>query len=243
MCYKGSISKEERKLMGYGNKGKKGIRTIQPSYNVNAFSNPAIPIVAQDSPDYITTATWGLVPFWGKRDPEKFLKDSKYTLNARGEDFWETKSYKPYVQEGRCVILFDGFYEPHTFSSNKKQPFYCYVPNDAGDYNSRSILPIAGIYSIMDDEYYVSLVTTEANDFFAKVHNVKKRMPLVLDDKLVEEWIKPEQSKSVIDDLVRKGFTSKEFHAHAVSNDIYKRDFVRDGKDVIDPVQPIQNIF
>lgn len=36
-----------------------------------------------------------------------------------GEDFWETKSYKNYIQEGRCLILFDGFYEPHTIGKKK----------------------------------------------------------------------------------------------------------------------------
>ncbi|WP_051199729.1 SOS response-associated peptidase [Christiangramia echinicola] len=246
MCYKGSISKEEAKidyLQKQQDKSKK-IRIPHKSYHFNAFSNPIINIVAQDEPNIISEATWGLIPFWGMSDPKKFLSGKQYTNNARGEDLYETKSYKNYVPKHRCVILFDGFFEPHHYDKKQNQPYFCYIPETSdGDYKNRELLSIGGIYSIVDDHYYVSLVTTEANDFFAEVHNNKKRMPLVLDNNLVKEWISPDQSKSVIDDLVRTGFTSKEFKAHPVSSDIYKTDFHRDGQEVIEPVKPIQDIF
>ncbi len=249
MCYKTVESKRNKELAEIMKMNRNDHEMeVQPSYNINAFSNPSIHIIAQDEPDYITTATWGLVPFWGQRDPATFLAKNNYTLNARGEDFWETKSYKPYVQEGRCVMLFDGFYEPHTiYQKDKKkplkQPYFCYIPEDGKDFNDRKQLQIGGIYSKVGGEYYVTLVTTEANDLFAKIHNAKKRMPLVLDDKLVKEWIAPNQSKSVIDDLVRDGFTSQQMHAHAVTNDIYKTDFLRDGKENIEPVAQLEKII
>lgn len=244
MCYKTTQEENARQLEKIMEKKRREgsfANELPFKFDLNAFANPEIFIIAQDSSEYISTATWGLVPFWGKKDPEAFLKNKKYTLNARGEDFWETKSYKPYVQEGRCVMLFDGFYEPHTYKGDKKQPYYCYIPKN-GDYKSRHQLQIAGIYSVVNDNYYVSLVTTEANDFFATVHNAKKRMPLVLDAKFVKDWLEPNQSKSVIDGLVREGFTSKQFHAHAVTNDIYKRDFIRDDKSIIEPVEPIEDL-
>ncbi|MEO2062620.1 MAG: SOS response-associated peptidase family protein [Christiangramia sp.] len=238
MCYKGTLTTQERKLKGYGSKGSKGVKPIKLSHHINAFTNPTIPIIAQEYPEFEISATWGLVPFWGKKNPSEFLAKNSYTLNARGEDFWETKSYKNYIQEGRCLILFDGFYEPHTIGK-KKQPYYCYISEKEHDYNQREILPIAGIYSNIDDNYYVSLVTTAANDFFAKIHNAKERMPLVLDQNLLEPWLEPNQSKSVIDDIVRNGFTKENFQAHPVSNDIYKRDYIRDDAELIKPVAPL----
>jgi len=243
MCYKASQTKEsiESEIFISAQGKSKNYNPLQRSFHFNAFGNPPINIIAQDNPTEIIEGTWGLVPFWGKKNPEAFLQDKKYTLNARGEDFWETKSYKPYVQEGRCLMIFDGFFEPHHYNSKQRQPYYCYI-TETNNFEDRRAFSIAGIYSKVDDEYYVSLVTTEANDFFAEIHNNKKRMPLVLDKNLAHEWIAKNQSKSVIDDLVREGFTSEQFSAHPVSNNIYKNDFHRDGKEVIEPVEPLEEL-
>ncbi len=236
MCYKGSIAAEERKIQDrISRKFKKGIK-YTPSYHLNAFANPNLYIVAQDEPDVIQEAVWGLVPDWKKNDPNGFLSGKQYTNNARGEDLYETKSFKDHVINERCWILFDGFFEPHYYSSKIQQPYFCYIP-DGESFLERDILSIAGIYSKIQEEYYVSLVTTEANDFFAEIHNKQKRMPLVLDPHLREEWISKNQSKSVISNLVKKGFTSGEFRDHPVSNQLYKGG---NDESTIQPVDPFQ---
>lgn len=237
MCYKGSIAAEERKIQDrISRKFKKGVK-YTPSFHLNAFANPHLYIVAQDEPNLIQEGIWGLVPDWKKHDPQGYLSGKQYTNNARGEDLFETKSYKDHVINERCWILLDGFFEPHYYSSKVQQPFYCYIPED-NSYLDREVLSIAGIYSKVKDDYYVSLVTTEANDFFAEVHNKQKRMPLVLDPQLREEWIAKGQSKSVILDLVEKGFISKEFRAHPVSNELYKGS---NDKTTIMPVEPLES--
>ena len=241
MCYSGSLTKDKWQVKKPNQIDIKYDLPEINSYYINAFTNADIAIIPQDNPDKAIKATWGLVPFWGKSDPQKFLSGKQYTNNARGEEMYEKKSYKGEVENHRCIILFDGFYEPHWYDSKQQQPYYCYVPKD-NDYKEREILPIGGIYSKVDDQYYVSLVTTKANEFFTTVHNKKKRMPLVLDDNLVKEWIEPNQSKSVVDDLVHEGFTSKQFRAHPVGN-IYSKSFNKKGIDIIEPVEPIQELL
>ncbi|CAM4029138.1 SOS response-associated peptidase [Gillisia hiemivivida] len=237
MCYKGSIAAEERRIEDRISRNFKKKVQYTPSYNINAFANPKVYIVAQDEPNVIKEAIWGLVPDWKKNDSQGFLSGKQYTNNARGEDLYETKSFKDHVINERCWILFDGFFEPHYYSSKIQQPYFCYIP-DGNSVFDREILTIAGIYSKIHDDYYVSLVTTEANNFFAEIHNKQKRMPLVLDPRLREEWILMDQSKSVISDLVKKGFISDEFRAHPVSNQLYKGS---NDESTIQAVEPFQS--
>jgi putative SOS response-associated peptidase YedK len=236
MCYKGSIAAEKRKIQDRISRNFKKEIEYTPSYHLNAFANPNIYIVTQEEPDVIQEGIWGLIPDWKKNDPNGFLSGKQYTNNARGEDLYETKSFKDHVINERCWILFDGFFEPHYYSAKTQQPYFCYIP-DGKSFLDREILSIAGVYSKIQDDYYVSLVTTEANDFFAEVHNKQKRMPLVLDPNLREEWISKNQSKSVISDLVNKGFINAEFHAHPVSNQLYKGS---NEESTIQPVEPFK---
>ncbi|RKS53209.1 putative SOS response-associated peptidase YedK [Gillisia mitskevichiae] len=221
MCYKGSIAAEERRIQDRVSRNFKDKIKYTPSYNINAFANPQIYIVAQDDPDVINLGVWGLVPNWKTNDPKGFLSKKQYTNNARGEDLYETPSYKDHVVNERCWILFDGFFEPHYHSPKIQQPYFCYIP-EGRSISKRQILTIAGIYSKIQDEYYVSLITTEANDFFSEIHNKQKRMPLVLDTSLREKWLLKDQPKTMILDLVANGFTKDKFYAHPVSNQLYK---------------------
>jgi len=221
MCYKGSLVAEQRRIEDRVSRNFKKKIQYLPSHNINAFANPNVYIVAQDDANVIKEGVWGLVPDWKNNDPQDFLSGKQYTNNARGEDLYETRSFKNHVINERCWIIFDGFFEPHYYSSKSQQPYFCYIP-DGNLVLNRQILTVAGIYSKIKNNYYVSLVTTEANDFFAEVHNKQKRMPLVLDTHLREEWISKNQSKSVILNLVKNGFTNEEFHAHPVSDLLYK---------------------
>ena len=242
MCYRGSLSVQsiENEVMVKGwDKSKKPKIT---SFNFNAFSNPKINIIAQDNPGEVSDATWGLVPSWGSKDPKQFLSKNQYTNNARGEEMYEKKSYKNFIDNGRCLILFDGFYEPHAYDKKNKQTYYCYIANGE-KMEDRKIMAIGGIYSKIANEYYVSLVTTEANEFFSIVHNEKKRMPLVLAEDLSREWIEKNQTPNIIKQLVIEGVTKEQFNAHPISSDINKRDFHRDSPEVIEPVEAFENIF
>lgn len=92
------------------------------------------------------------------------------------EKHTEAKSYKEPILKRRCLILADGFFEPHYPNDNfKAKPKYCYL-------EGRKLFTFAEVYYLYSPDYYsVSLITTEANPFFEEVHNKKKRMPLVLD--------------------------------------------------------------
>ncbi|RQP13469.1 MAG: hypothetical protein EAS48_03755, partial [Chryseobacterium sp.] len=38
---------------------------FKPSKFLNGFSHPQLPIIMDETRDILSTATWGLIPFWG----------------------------------------------------------------------------------------------------------------------------------------------------------------------------------
>lgn len=103
--------------------------------------------------------------------------------------------------------------------------------------DGRDLFCFAGVYTELDsDTYSCSILTTEANAFFAEIHNVKKRMPLVLDEELHAEWCNGDLNENNVLELMKHGFTSKDFKAHPVSRDLYKRGIDTNTPDILTPV-------
>lgn len=206
-----------------------------PYFHRSGFSYSNLQIIKMDEPQSIYPASWGLVPEWGMKDVDAFRK--KYnTLNTKSETLFSGLS-KDSAMDKRCIILVDGFFEPHK-ENGISIPNFCYIPTSRyGD--GRDQFAFAGIYSVIEDTsdaYTCSILTTEANDFFAEVHNVKKRMPLVLDEGLYPEWFNDGLNEENLTELMKHGFTSKDFKAHAVSRDLYKRGIDTDKEYIISPI-------
>ncbi len=144
----------------------------------SAFSNPFLPIILQDR--VIGLGKWGLIPSW-VRECKKAEEIVKYTINARVETLTEKPSFKGSVNNGRVLILLDGFYE-WKHIDGKKIPYY--ISNK----NSKPLL-IAGLLSTWADVNTFSIITTVALGIMAEIHNTKLRMPFVLEEKDVDLWL------------------------------------------------------
>ena len=108
----------------------------------------------------------------------QMLSDIK-TFNARSESIDKKPSFSSSFRSKRCIIPVKGFFEwQHV--GNEKIPWYIY-------HSENEILSIAGLY----DEWIenntgevfstFSIITTDANDLMAEIHNSAKRMPAILD--------------------------------------------------------------
>lgn len=221
MCYEVSSTKEKPEIQKYSKAEFEIPFEYEPFYQRSAFGYPNLQIIKMDAPDKIYPATWGFVPDWAMNNIDGFRK--KYpTFNARSETILTSNTYKQSAIDKRCLIIADGFFEPHKLN-NQSIPYYCYIPSK--DYkDGRDLFVFAGLYSEMDEFVYsCTIITKEANDFFAEIHNAKKRMPLVLDEGLKEEWFEEGLSDNQITELMFNGFTGKDFKAHPVSSDFYKK--------------------
>ncbi|HSI71334.1 MAG TPA: SOS response-associated peptidase [Gillisia sp.] len=158
--------------------------TYMPMDEINAFTFSKTPVITNDNRGEIQMYNWGLIPFWAKDE-----KIKKMTLNARIETLEEKPAFRNSV-ENRCLVIADGYYEWQWLDpAGKHKQKYLLLPKD------QEIFAFAGIYSSWKDPKTnnlvnsYSIVTTEANELMSKIHNNKKRMPVVLKKEDRQLWL------------------------------------------------------
>lgn len=157
---------------------------FKPSKFLNGFSHPQLPIIMDETRDILSTATWGLIPFWAK---DRTIQ--KQTLNAKIETIKEKPSFKNSFNK-RCLVLVNGFYEWKWLDDKGKQKHKHYLT-----VKDQEIFSLGGIYSNWTNKETgeelttVSIVTTQANKLMAEIHNSKHRMPIVLHHNIEKQWL------------------------------------------------------
>lgn len=228
MCYSKSLTKSETEIEEHFERQFEIPLLFEPYYWLSGFDHPNVFIIPLDDPNAIWPATWGLIPEFGMDSPEQFRKKAN-TLNAKSEQVYNTRSYRKSIPDKRCLIIADGFYEPHHYNENS-YPHYCRLKD-------KSLFTFAGIYTKLDEELYTcSILTVEANTFFGEIHNVRKRMPLVLDSEFENEWIRPDLEKHHIEELMRVGFIKSDFEAYPVNRNLYKTGFDKNTNKAIEKI-------
>ena len=96
-------------------------------------------------------------------------------INARAETALERRTFRESVLHRRCVIPARHFYE---WDSDKNKVIFFR--------EDRPVLFMAGFYNRFQDGARFIILTTEANASVDPVHN---RMPLVLDEGELEDWV------------------------------------------------------
>ncbi|MBU2947365.1 SOS response-associated peptidase [Zobellia uliginosa] len=228
MCYSTSLTKSEDAIEEHFNKEFEVPLLYEPYYYLSGFEHPNLFIIPQDNPNFIWPSIWGLIPEFAIKNPEEFRSKAN-TLNAKGETIFNTRSFKGSIESQRCLIIADGFYEPHHYNGTS-YPHYCKLEN-------HSLFTFAGIYTKLDEELYTcSILTVEANKFFSEVHNNKKRMPLVLDSEFEDEWLRNDLNEKHIKELITSGFTSEDFEAYPVTRSLYSKSFDKNTAQAIQKV-------
>lgn len=155
-----------------------------PREEINGFAHSPYPVITDEDATHIVMAQWGLVPFWAKDDSIK-----RATLNAKIETLDKKPSYRNSTDK-RCLVIADGYYEWQWLDpKGKEKQKYLIRPED------QEIFALAGIYSYWKnpetgkDVQSFSIVTTEANELMAEIHNNKKRMPVLLREADRTKWL------------------------------------------------------
>lgn len=184
---------------------------LNPVYYKHAFTFPKCYVITQEEPHILNAYIWGLIPSFIKSlaEAEKIRVN---TINARGETVFEKPSFKNEILTQRCIIPVDGFFE-YKEVNKKKYPHYIFLKE-----NQHMLL--GGIYSkwYLNGETFFSfsILTTEANELMAEIHNTKKRMPLILDKEKSKIWIKNELSAEEIKEYILP-FESSAMESHTVN--------------------------
>ncbi len=124
---------------------------------------------------------------------------SQNTQNVRGntvaaaiETVTEKPSFRNVVNQ-RCLVIANGFYEWqwHDTKGKNKSKFEIGKENE-------ELFAFAGLYSIWqnpttgEEKNTYTIVTTEANPLMAEIHNIKKRMPIILRPEDEQKWLQHE---------------------------------------------------
>jgi putative SOS response-associated peptidase YedK len=158
----------------------------RPSYYYHAFGLPDMPAICSGSEDRIRLLKWGLIPSWVKTIEDANAIRFK-TFNARSESIDKKPSFSSSFRSKRCIIPVKGFFE-WQHAGKEKIPWYIYHYENA-------ILSIAGLYDEWIEnntgEVYstFSIITTDANELMAEIHNSAKRMPVILEKSNETAWL------------------------------------------------------
>ncbi len=184
MCFYSQISQDALRI---SNRFKaKFVDDVEytPKAIINAFEYPINPVITNEKPSLIQYYNWGIIPE-GVND----LNIRKFTLNARIETVAAVKSFKNIITN-RCLVIADGFFEWKHLNLNGKvikERYLITLPNT-------ELFSFAGLYSSWENSQgnkfkTYTILTTQANELMADIHNTKKRMPVILskDDEL--KWL------------------------------------------------------
>lgn len=217
MCY--NIAFLQKRLEKYAERYKEvlpprwqnnGLQNDLPTYYfVSGFSHPTLPVVHHKG---IYFSEWGLIPYWVKNQTKASEIRNK-TLNAAGETLYEKPSYKRAAAEGRCLLGVSGFFEWREFSG-EKYPYYIKS-------NLWQTMSLGCVYDLWNNPVTnetictFSIITTPANPLMEKIHNRKKRMPLIIRPEDEGKWISPSTSKKEIENLIQP-YMHNDLWAHPI---------------------------
>ena len=185
MCFNISVAKDSEFL-----EKRFGAKFVAPApfgkvYHASAFAYPNLPVITNDRRGDIQLYTWGLIPRWTK-DQATADKIRALTANARSDTLFDKASFKDSAEFRRCLVVADGFYEWQEVGG-KKYPYHIRMP-DGGAF------AFAGIWDAWKDSGgnaldTFSIVTTDANPLMEKIHNTKRRMPVILKPEDEKKWL------------------------------------------------------
>lgn len=154
--------------------------TFVPRFNVAPGAD--ILVAFAEAPHQLAQMHWGIVPHWAREKP-----GSRPLINARVETAWEKPTFRKLVQNTRGIVPVNGFYEWKR-ENNRKTPYYIELA-------SHDAMALAAIYQVTrEGTMEVAIMTREAEGNMSKVHN---RMPVVLDEKNMQAWLRTESPELI----------------------------------------------
>lgn len=158
-----------------------------PEFEVEARYNIAptqrLPVIAQGAPYALELMRWGLIPAWAK-DPRIGSK----MINARAETLAEKPAFRQALQQRRCLVPADGFYEWQQTGLGKVPQHIHLV--------SRKLITFGGLWESWRDAEgrelrSFTIITTTPNADMAPVHD---RMPVIIPPDKRAAWLDPRTS-------------------------------------------------
>ena len=157
---------------------------FHPSFNIAPTQTSPI-LIGDGNSRIVKSMKWGLIPSWSKDE-----SIGPKMINARSETLTEKPSFQNLINQNRCVVIADGYFEWKR-KNDGSQPFYISHPEN-------KLLPMAGLWTTWEsteNEIIKSytVITTAPQKEISHIHN---RMPAILNPMAIDEWIHCEKTPS-----------------------------------------------
>lgn len=194
MCF---FSQQSKTAVELEHRFNAGFKQPYAPASYNGFAFPATPVITNKDSEVIQLYTWGLLPVWAI---DKTIQ--RHTLNARMETLHEKPAFRSVVHN-RCLVLADAFFEWEWLDEKgkQKQKYKLTLPGDEA-------FGFAGLWSVWTDkrtgksEHSYTILTTEANELMSRIHNSKKRMPVIIHRDNEAQWLQGGEMLMQNDELV-----------------------------------------
>jgi putative SOS response-associated peptidase YedK len=173
-------------------------------YNVAPGTNVLL-LNQRDNSLHLDPVRWGYGPEWWGKAP---------LINARVETAATGRMFKPLWNNGRAIVMADGWYEWKRDGS-KKQPYFIY-------HKSGKPIFFAAIgkapYDKQNENEGFVIVTAASDKGLVDIHD---RRPLVLSTSAVLDWLNPDTTSEEAQDIAKEqSIPSDEFTWHPVSKSV-----------------------
>jgi len=233
MCFHLSLS---QKAINLENRYKSEFeQDYQQIYHANAFTLPNYPVISSDNQNTFQYYSLGLKPSWAKDD-----KIRTKTINARSETVFEKPSFRNSIMKKRCLVPVTGFFENQTVGK-EKLPYIIKIKSD-------EIFSLAGIWSEWTNQTTgeilksFSILTITANELMSEIHNLKKRMPLILNKTDENKWLDLSLERNKIEQLF-KPYNDDDMTAHRISKDLNKSSIYTNNKEILNDITQEPGLF
>ena len=183
------------------------VEDYSQSYNIAPTQNSLI-MVQDKGSNIVREMRWGLIPGWSKNE----LRGSKM-INARLETVTTKPSFKNLINENRCIVLSNGYYEWKQ-NGGRKAPFFI-QKKDGG------LMLFAGLWTTWSMSskkvFTYTILTTKAQKDISAIHH---RMPALIDKSKAEMWINLDNKFSEVEQELTD--TSEMLNYYQVSDFVNK---------------------
>lgn len=156
----------------------------------NVAPTDPVPLIYHDGTKYaVRGMRWWLHASWHREPPNQ----THPSFNARIETILTLSSFRVPVRKQRGIVVADAFVEWQKHKKGEiKQPYYVQGKSEP--------LLLAAVWDVWNnDTYSCAIVTQEANEDFAQLHD---RMPLSLTINQALRWLDPnENAETLINDF------------------------------------------
>ena len=192
---------------------------------INGLSEETVLAITTADKNQISPAIWGMLPKEFTDDWNVFQNISN-TLNIPvgelREDNWKAEA----LESRRCLIVVTGFFTTYLHKGTL-HPYYVYRKD-------RRPFSLAGVYTCLDDGFLTcSLITSKADYFIKKIHNVSAQMPVIISTESRPVWLDESITAEVSQEVILESSTDG-LKAHLIAKEFFNKNITYDS--MLEPV-------